>query len=165
VTTSTPELPVSSNNQPESNNWKWLSILLGAILAVVLLSTLAVVRTKGGAFSKSDLTGKWVAKETVVPNPGLFDGKGEAMVVERQMTLGRNNVAEYLRSHNARPYLAFSGPWSIEGDYLVLRYETKGQQNMPNVQKFLAGRITRISSERLVIIYEDGAERIFDRVR
>jgi hypothetical protein len=141
-------------------NWKYVAIALAITLGIFL-----VINTKSpNTQNHGSFTGKWVCRETVVPSPGIFDSKGEAMVVERQIFLNPDSSSSYIKTANGRPETSLSSLWTIAGDYLVISFEMAAK-GLPNRNQFLAFRVVRISSERMVLLYDDGTERIFDRVQ
>lgn len=152
---------VPAPSSPSSFNWRLTAIILAVILAIVLLAKVGMVNSH----KRSELNGKWVCRETVVPTPGVFDKKGEAIVVERQAILNADGSSSYVLTENGKLAASYPSNWTIAGDYLVVSYQTQGERGLPNRDCFHAFRVLRLSKERLVLVYADGVERIFDRVQ
>lgn len=104
--------------------------------------------------AKTELVGRWTNKETEVDKGIISSDKTD--IYQRNLVLAANGQATYNRLKNGREPISYQGKWNLQGDILFVD-EPDGHT--------LYLRLIRVSEERLVVRYDDGKERIFDRIQ
>lgn len=116
------------------------------------LSLLAVLFTACDN-KKSNLSGRWVSKETIVEK--AFAGDRTFQIV-RALSLNTNGQGEFSIVANGEVTRRDAGSWSVTSDVFLLDHDGG---------KTVYFRILRLSNETLVIRTEEGVERIYNRVQ
>lgn len=120
-------------------------------LWILVLLSLGIIGCD--ASKKSEMAGRWVAKETVVEK-GFTGDRSDSVL--RTLSLDSNGRGEFTINANGNIIRRDIGSWTVVADVFILDHEG-GKSNY--------FRILRLTKERLVIRTEEGFERIYDRVQ